>query len=225
MGRCPQRALRRMEESSSHGAASRCRNFANSAAKRKSIGPRMISDRQHLRETCNKRSERAARGSDRHGSGFHVRRRAGHRRNNNYREMKAAHRVDGPGHMMALEEFNECEQRFTFLTRERDEPAAIDRGQPAGPLPSSTSPPKEKVLSTPSTPSTRASPKPFHTILRRRHGGDALDRARQLRRTRASTSSHHLRASACKNVLLLSGGDEKAMTALALLIAIFRYQP
>jgi len=29
--------------------------------------------------------------------------------------------------MMALEEFNECEQRFTFLTRERDRLVAIHR--------------------------------------------------------------------------------------------------
>src|SRR5439155_1210476 len=39
----------------------------------------------------------------------------------NYREMKQ--RIDSMGavNMMALEEFNECEQRFTFLTRERDD--------------------------------------------------------------------------------------------------------
>src|SRR4029077_9550961 len=38
-----------------------------------------------------------------------------------YREMKE--RIDSMGavNMMALEEFNECDQRFTFLTRERDD--------------------------------------------------------------------------------------------------------
>src|SRR5438046_9777368 len=39
----------------------------------------------------------------------------------NYREMKQRIESMGPVNMMALEEFNECEQRFTFLTRERDD--------------------------------------------------------------------------------------------------------
>jgi len=39
----------------------------------------------------------------------------------NYREMKQRVEAMGPVNMMALEEFNECEQRFTFLTRERDD--------------------------------------------------------------------------------------------------------
>src|SRR5256714_8848129 len=39
----------------------------------------------------------------------------------NYREMKARVESMGPVNMMALEEFNECDQRFTFLTRERDD--------------------------------------------------------------------------------------------------------
>src|SRR5258708_4925184 len=39
----------------------------------------------------------------------------------NYREMKARVESMGAVNMMALEEYNECEQRFTFLTRERDD--------------------------------------------------------------------------------------------------------
>src|SRR2546429_7174486 len=39
----------------------------------------------------------------------------------NYREMKQRVENMGAVNMMALEEFNECEQRFTFLTRERDD--------------------------------------------------------------------------------------------------------
>ena len=38
-----------------------------------------------------------------------------------YREMKQRIESMGAVNMMALEEFNECEQRFTFLTRERDD--------------------------------------------------------------------------------------------------------
>ena len=39
----------------------------------------------------------------------------------NYREMKARVEAMGAVNMMALEEFNECEQGFAFLTRERDD--------------------------------------------------------------------------------------------------------
>ena len=38
----------------------------------------------------------------------------------------------GPINMMALEEYNECEQRFGFLGRERDRPAAIHHRHAAG---------------------------------------------------------------------------------------------
>jgi len=50
----------------------------------------------------------------------------------NYREMKQRIESMGPVNMMALEEFNECEQRFTFLTRERDDLLQSSRGHPAG---------------------------------------------------------------------------------------------
>ncbi len=38
-----------------------------------------------------------------------------------YREMKERIEAMGAVNMMALEEFNECDQRFAFLTRERDD--------------------------------------------------------------------------------------------------------
>src|SRR5260370_10159975 len=38
-----------------------------------------------------------------------------------YREMKQKIENMGAVNMMALEEYNECEQRFSFLTRERDD--------------------------------------------------------------------------------------------------------
>jgi len=123
--------------------------------------------------------------------------------------------------MMALEEFNECEQRFTFLTRERDDLLQSIADTQQAKSPNSTSPPR-KSSSTPSMPSTRDSPSlPHHFSAW--HGGDALDGPDS-----SGDAGIDIVASPpgkrLQNVLLLSGG-EKAMTALALLIALFRYQP
>ncbi len=78
------------------------------------------SDRQHLRETC--MSEVNAQPEDliateaafMSGEELAI-------AETNYREMKQRIESMGPVNMMALEEFNECDQRFTFLTRERDD--------------------------------------------------------------------------------------------------------
>ncbi|MDP9147940.1 MAG: hypothetical protein M3N22_09785, partial [Acidobacteriota bacterium] len=78
------------------------------------------SDRQHLRETCmaevNAQPEDLIATETAFMSGEELATAEA-----NYREMKQ--RIDsmGPVNMMALEEFNECDQRFTFLTRERDD--------------------------------------------------------------------------------------------------------
>ena len=39
----------------------------------------------------------------------------------NYNEMKARVEAMGPVNMMALEEFKECEERDTFMRKERDD--------------------------------------------------------------------------------------------------------
>ena len=49
-----------------------------------------------------------------------------------YHELKMRIESMGPINMMALEEYNECEQRFDFLGRERADLLAIDHGHPAG---------------------------------------------------------------------------------------------
>ena len=78
------------------------------------------SDRQHLRETCmaevNAQPEDLIATETAFMSGEELA-----TAETNYREMKQRIENMGAVNMMALEEFNECEQRFTFLTRERDD--------------------------------------------------------------------------------------------------------
>jgi len=139
----------------------------------------------------------------------------------NYREMKQRIENMGAVNMMALEEFNECEQRFTFLTRERDDllQSITDTQQAIKELDLITKERFEQAFTAINTNFTTA----FQTIF---GGGTA-----EMRMTEVDSSGDagiDIVASPpgkrMQNVLLLSGG-EKAMTALALLIAIFRYQP
>src|SRR3981081_3441153 len=78
------------------------------------------SDRQHLRETCmsevNAQPEDLIATETAFITGEELA-----MAEVNYREMKARVEAMGAVNMMALEEFNECEQRFAFLTRERDD--------------------------------------------------------------------------------------------------------
>jgi chromosome segregation protein len=139
----------------------------------------------------------------------------------NYREMKQRIENMGAVNMMALEEFNECEQRFTFLTRERDDllQSIADTQQAIKELDVITKERFEQAFAAINANFTAA----FQTIF---GGGTA-----EMRLTEVDSSGDagiDIVASPpgkrLQNVLLLSGG-EKAMTALALLIAIFRYQP
>ena len=78
------------------------------------------SDRQHLRETCmsevNMQPEDLIATETAFISGEELA-----IAETNYREMKSRIESMGAVNMMALEEFNESEQRFEFLTRERDD--------------------------------------------------------------------------------------------------------
>jgi len=178
------------------------------------------SDRQHLRETC--MSEVNAQPEDliateaafMSGEELAV-------AETNYREMKQRIESMGPVNMMALEEFNECDQRFTFLTRERDDllQSITDTQQAIAELDQVTKERFEQAFHSVNKNFSEA----FHTIF---GGGMA-----EMRLTEPDSSGEagiDIVASPpgkrLQNVLLLSGG-EKAMTALALLIAIFRYQP
>jgi chromosome segregation protein len=178
------------------------------------------SDRQHLRETClsevNAQPEDLIASEAVFMSGEELA-----AAETNYREMKQRIENMGAVNMMALEEYNECEQRFTFLTRERDDllQSIADTQQAIKELDLITKEKFEQAFASINANFTSA----FHTIF---GGGTA-----EMLLTEPDSSGDagiDIVASPpgkrLQNVLLLSGG-EKAMTALALLIAIFRYQP
>jgi chromosome segregation protein len=178
------------------------------------------SDRQHLRETClsevNAQPEDLIASETAFMTGDELAAAEA-----SYREMKQRIENMGAVNMMALEEYNECEQRFTFLTRERDDllQSIADTQQAIKELDLFTKEKFEQAFASINANFTAA----FHTIF---GGGTA-----EMRLTEPDSSGDagiDIVASPpgkrLQNVLLLSGG-EKAMTALALLIAIFRYQP
>jgi len=178
------------------------------------------SDRQHLRETClsevNAQPEDLIASETAFMTGDELA-----AAETSYREMKQRIENMGAVNMMALEEYNECEQRFSFLTRERDDllQSIADTQQAIKELDQITKEKFEQAFSSINANFTAA----FHTIF---GGGTA-----EMRLTEPDSSGDagiDIVASPpgkrLQNVLLLSGG-EKAMTALALLIAIFRYQP
>jgi len=178
------------------------------------------SDRNHLRETClaevNAQPEDLLAAETVFMSGEELAAAEA-----SYREMKQRIENMGAVNMMALEEYNECDQRFTFLTRERDDllQSIADTQQAIKELDAITKERFEQAFASINAHFTAA----FHTIF---GGGTA-----EMRLTEPDSSGDagiDIVASPpgkrLQNVLLLSGG-EKAMTALALLIAIFRYQP
>jgi len=178
------------------------------------------SDRQHLRETCmnevNMQPEDLIATETAFMSGEELA-----IAETNYREMKSRIEAMGAVNMMALEEFNETEQRFAFLTRERDDllQSIADTQQAIVELDLVTREKFEMAFNAINSNFSTA----FHTIF---GGGHA-----EMRLTEVDSSGDagiDVVASPpgkrLQNILLLSGG-EKAMTALALLIAIFKYQP
>ena len=202
MGR---QSLQELREQRSHAEVDRAKND---------------SDRQHLRETC--MSEVNAQPEDliateaafMSGEELAI-------AETNYREMKQRIESMGPVNMMALEEFNECEQRFTFLTRERDDllQSIADTQQAIAELDLATKEKFEHAFHAINKSFSEA----FHTIF-----GGGMAEMRLTEPDSSGDAGIDIVASPpgkrLQNVLLLSGG-EKAMTALALLIAIFRYQP
>jgi chromosome segregation protein len=137
------------------------------------------------------------------------------------RELRA--RIDAMGavNMMALEEYQQCEERHGFLERERQDLLAsiADTQQGIRELDAVSRERFEKAFEV----INRNFAESFQTLF---GGGTG-----QLRLTEPdSTGECGLEMVAqppgkrLQNVLLLSGG-EKALTALALLVAIFRYQP
>ncbi|HEV2298498.1 MAG TPA: chromosome segregation protein SMC [Candidatus Acidoferrales bacterium] len=127
----------------------------------------------------------------------------------------------GPVNMMALEEFQDCEQRNDFLTRERDDlvESIANTQQAIAELDAVTRQRFEEAF----TIINRNFSEAFRTLF---GGGNG-----EMRLTEPDSSGDcgidvvaQPPGKRLQNILLLSGG-EKAMTALALLIAVFRFQP
>jgi chromosome segregation protein len=138
-----------------------------------------------------------------------------------YHEWKARIQSMGPVNMMALEEYNECDQRFGFLSRERDDlmQSIADTQQAIAELDQVCKQKFEEAFAIINQNFAAA----FQTLF----GGGAGE----MRLSEPDSSGEpgidvvaQPPGKRLQNVLLLSGG-EKALTALALLIAIFRYQP
>ncbi len=139
----------------------------------------------------------------------------------NYREMKEKIETMGAVNMLALEEYQECEQRFTFLSRERDDlvKSIEDTRLTIAELDETC----KKKFAEAFEVINRNFSLAFTTLF----GGGAAE----MRMGEADADGEpgidiiaQPPGKRLQNVLLLSGG-EKALTAVSLLIAIFRYTP
>jgi chromosome segregation protein len=138
-----------------------------------------------------------------------------------YNEMKARVEAMGPVNMMALEEFKECEEREIFMRRERDDLVqSIENTQLTITELDQVSRQKfEEAFNFINSQFAVA----FQSLFGGGHGemrlGEPDSSGEMGIDIVAQPPGKRL-----QNILLLSGG-EKALTALALLIAVFRYQP
>jgi chromosome segregation protein len=138
-----------------------------------------------------------------------------------YNEMKARVEAMGPVNMMALEEFQECEQREAFLRRERDDLLqSIENTQ-------LTINELDQVSNQKFQEAFNFINAHFAIAFQSLFGGGTGE----MRLGEPDSSGEagidivaQPPGKRLQNILLLSGG-EKALTALALLIAVFRYQP
>jgi chromosome segregation protein len=138
-----------------------------------------------------------------------------------YREMKERLDSMGPINMMALEEFRECDERAVFLTRERDDLVAsiADTEQAIAELDRASRERFEQAFLQINANFSEAFTALFGGGIAEMRLGEADAGSDPGLDIVAQPPGKRL-----QNVMLLSGG-EKALTALALLIAIFRYQP
>ncbi|MGB9070891.1 MAG: hypothetical protein WCC21_20175, partial [Candidatus Acidiferrales bacterium] len=139
----------------------------------------------------------------------------------NYNEMKARVEAMGPVNMMALEEFQECEQRESFLRRESDDLVqSIQNTQLTIHELDEVSRAKFEDAFTFINAQFAVA---FQSLFGGGHGEMRLSEPDS-----SGDSGIDIVAQPpgkrLQNILLLSGG-EKALTALALLIAVFRYAP
>jgi chromosome segregation protein len=138
-----------------------------------------------------------------------------------YHEMKARAEAMGPVNMMALDEFRECEQRNEFLTRERDDLVnSIENTQ-------LTINELDQVSRQKFEEAFNFINAHFAIAFQSLFGGGTGE----MRLGEPDSSGEagidivaQPPGKRLQNILLLSGG-EKALTALALLIAVFRFRP
>ncbi|MGO9591262.1 MAG: chromosome segregation protein SMC [Candidatus Acidiferrales bacterium] len=138
-----------------------------------------------------------------------------------YNEMKARVEAMGPVNMMALEEFQECEQRENFLRRERDDLVQSIQNTHL------TINELDEVSRLKFEEAFRFINASFAVAFQSLFGGGHGE----MRLSEPDSSGEagidivaQPPGKRLQNILLLSGG-EKALTALALLIAVFRYRP
>jgi chromosome segregation protein len=201
-------------------ARQRLGDFREERSKHEIVRARNDSEREHLRQTCveelNAQPEDLIAEFPVLLSGEELR-----ASDSQYHELKTRIESMGPINMMALEEYNECEQRFGFLGRERTDllQSITDTQQAISELDLVCKQKFEEAFNVINQNFATA----FHTLF---GGGTG-----EMRLSEPDSSGEpgidvvvQPPGKRLQNVLLLSGG-EKAMTALALLIAIFRYQP
>jgi chromosome segregation protein len=138
-----------------------------------------------------------------------------------YQEIKSRVESMGPVNMMALEEYNQCEERFGFLERERADllQSITDTQQTIGELDQVSRQKFEEAFAIINTHFASA----FQTLFGGGTGQMRLSEPDSVGEAGIDIAAQPP-GKRLQNVLLLSGG-EKALTALALLIAVFRYQP
>ncbi len=141
--------------------------------------------------------------------------------NTQYLELKQKIEAMGPVNMMALEEYQECEQRFQFLTTQRQD--LIDSIEDTTAAIREIDQVSREQFREAFTSINANFQETFRTLFGGGHGEmKLLDESDELEsgiEIIAQPPGKRL-----QNVLLLSGG-EKALTAIALLLAIFRFQP
>ncbi|MDE3170578.1 MAG: chromosome segregation protein SMC, partial [Acidobacteriota bacterium] len=138
-----------------------------------------------------------------------------------YNAMKARVEAMGPVNMMALEEFREAEEREQFLRRERDDLVeSIQNTQlTINELDQVSRQKFEEAFQFINANFAAA----FHLLFGGGHGEMRLSEPDSSGESGIDIVAQPP-GKRLQNVLLLSGG-EKALTALALLIAVFKYQP
>ena len=139
----------------------------------------------------------------------------------NFNEMKARIEAMGPVNMMALEEFRECEEREAFLRRERDDLVSSIENT------NLTITELDQVSQQKFQEAFNFINAHFAIAFQTLFGGGTGE----MRLSEPDSSGDagidivaQPPGKRLQNILLLSGG-EKALTALALLIAVFRYAP